>query len=84
MSRKITIYKWQGNTQYSVDVEDSYGTEHHLGYYNFDNNRDINDVELQAEEIWKNEVKPKKDLMGKAIAECIQSDIDRGVAPSLD
>ena len=38
----------------------------------------------QAEEIWNNEVKPKEDLMGKAVAECIQMDIDRGVEPSLD
>ena len=34
MSRKITIYKWQGNTQWSVDVEDSYGTTHFIGYFN--------------------------------------------------
>ena len=41
-------------------------------------------LDMKAEEIWKNEVKPEEDLMGKAIAECIQSDIDRGVEPSFD
>tara|TARA_R100001143_G_C3280167_1_gene96272 strand:+ start:340 stop:588 length:249 start_codon:yes stop_codon:yes gene_type:complete len=82
MSRKITIYKWQGNTDYSVDVEDSYGTVHHLGYY-LPHMIDES-VEKDAEEIWNNEVKPKEDLMGKAVVECIQMDIDRGVEPSLD
>ena len=95
MSRKITIYKFSGNTDYSVNVEDSYGKEHHLGYISdgaIDSLRFLNypkkvtrqNLIEQAEEIWKNEVKPKEDLMGKAIAECIQSDIDRGVEPSLD
>ena len=81
MSRKITIYKYKGNTDWSVDVEDSYGTVHHLGYCK---SYIIDDIERQAEEIWNNEVKPKEDLMGKAVAECIQMDIDRGVEPSLD
>ena len=85
MSRKITIYKWQGNTQWSVDVEDSYGTEHHLGYYNLLYAKTMAEIENKAEEIWENEVQGKaEDLMGKAIAECIQMDIDRGVEPNLD
>ena len=87
MSRKITIYKWKGNTSYSVDVEDSYGTVHHVGYYkcaNLDELTSIEEIEMKAEEIWNNEVKPKEDLLGNAIKECIQSDIDRGVKPSLD
>ena len=33
--------------------------------------------------LWQNEVKPEKDLLGNAIKECIQSDKDRGVEPSL-
>ena len=81
MSRKITIYKWQGNTQYSAECEDSYGYVAFLGYYT---EVDSKEIEAKAEEIWANEVKPKEDLMGKAIAECVQSDIDRGVEPSLD
>ena len=81
MSRKITIYKWQGNTQYSAECEDSYGYVAFLGYYT---EVDSKEIEAKAEEILANEVKPKEDLMGKAIAECVQSDIDRGVEPSLD
>ena len=95
MSRKITIYKWQGNTDYSVEVEDSYGKTHHLGYLrcevidelrflNHPNTVTQQNLIEQAEEIWNNEVEPKKDLLGDAIAECVQMDIDRGVEPSLD
>ena len=82
MSRKIIIDKYEGNTCYSVHVIDSYGTEHHLGYHC--EGAKLANIEVKAEEIWSNEVKPKKDLLGDAIAECIQSDIDRGVEPSLD
>ena len=81
MSRKITISKYEGNTHYSVNVFDSYGTEHHLDYYK---HLRLWEIEARAQEIWANEVKPKENLMNKAIAECIQSDIDRGVEPSLD
>ena len=84
MSRKIVIDKYEGNTHYSVSVFDSYGKEHHLGYYNLLYAKTMAEIEMKAWEIWENEVKPKEDLMGKAIAECIQSDIDRGVEPSLD
>ena len=95
MSRRITIHKWRGNTDYSVEVEDSYGKTHHLGYLrcevidelrflNHPNTVTQQNLIEQAEDIWSNEVKPKKDLLGDAIAECIQSDIDRGVEPSLD
>jgi hypothetical protein len=31
--RQIKINKYEGNTHYSVSVIDSYGKEHHLGYY---------------------------------------------------
>ena len=41
-------------------------------------------IEADAEMLWQNEVESKEDLMSKAIAECIKSDIDRGVKPSLD
>ena len=86
MSKKITIHKFEGNTHYSVSVFDSYGTEHHLGYKGQGELHELgmSIIESKAEEIWANEVKPKEDLMSKAIVECIQSDIDRGVEPSLD
>ena len=81
MSRKIIIDKYQGNTHYSVSVFDSYGTEHHLGYYTWLNDEEI---EKKAKIIWANEVKPEEDLLGNAIAECIKMDKNRGVEPSLD
>tara|TARA_Y100001963_G_C6612328_1_gene367644 strand:+ start:499 stop:762 length:264 start_codon:yes stop_codon:yes gene_type:complete len=87
MSRKIIIEKYQGNTHYSVSVFDSYGTEHHLGYISDPDLAFLPDgraIEETAEKIWSNEVKPKKDLLGNAIAECVQMDKDRGVEPSLD
>ena len=96
MSRKITISKYEGNTVYSVNVEDSYGKEHHLGYLsdltidelkflNYPNKGFTNkNIIEQATDIWENEVKPEEDLLGNAIAECIQMDIDRGVEPNLD
>ena len=81
MSRKIIIDKYQGNTHYSVSVFDSYGTEHHLGYYTWLNDEEI---EKKAKIIWANEVKPEEDLLSNAIAECIQMDEERGVEPNLD
>ena len=84
MSRKIVIDKYEGNTDWSVNVEDSFGTEHHLGYYNLLYAKTMAEIEMKAWEIWENEAEPKEDLMGKAVAECIQMDIDRGVEPNLD
>ena len=81
MSRKITIDKYQGNTHYSIHVIDSFGQEHHLGYYK---SYIIDNIERQAEEIWSNETKNEVDLMSKAIKECIEIDKKNGVEPSLD
>ena len=82
MSREIKIHKFEDNTHWSVHVTDSYGKEHHLGY--FEHLEDHNLIYAKASYIWENEVEPKEDLLGNAIAECIQSDKDRGVEPSLD
>ena len=79
MSRKITIHKYEGNTHYSVSVFDSYGTEHHLGYWSELDNSVILVIEAKARTIWSNEVESKEDLMGKAIAECIQMDKEAGI-----
>ena len=87
MSRKITIYKYQGNTDWSVEVEDKYGKLHHLGYWvNVDYDSFSSYIEEKAEEIWEHETPPNKEdeLLANAIAECIQMDIDRGVEPNLD
>jgi len=86
MPRKIVIDKHEGNTHYSVSVFDSYGTEHHLGYKSQGelHKLGMSIIESRAEEIWQNEVKPKKDLLGDAIAECVKLDKARGVEPNLD
>ena len=84
MSRKISINKYEGNTQYSIHVTDSYGTEHHIGYSSKLDNDMLTEIEQQACDIWANEVKPKEDLLGDAIAECIELDKKRGVEPNLD
>jgi len=77
MSRQIKISKYQGNTVYSVYVIDSYGQEHHLGYWkHFDY---IEDIEKRAEEIWANEVKYEPSDMDKAIAACIELDKKSGI-----
>ena len=76
MSRKITIDKYQGNTHYSIHVIDSFGQEHHLGYYK---SYIIDNIERQAEEIWSNETKNEVDLMSKAIKECNEIDKSSGM-----
>ena len=79
MSRQIKINKYQGNTHYSVHVIDSYGTEHHLGYYSILTPQNDYEIMSKAEEIWANEVKPEEDLMAKAIANCIELDKKSGI-----
>ena len=79
--RQIKINKYEGNTHYSVSVIDSYGKEHHLGYYN---NLYASSIQAQAEEIWANEVKPKVDLMAEAIKECIEIDKENNIEPNLE
>jgi len=84
MSRKIIIDKYQGNTHWSVHVYDSFGQEHHLGYYKLINEDVETVIEHEAEEIWSNETKKEVDLMSKAIKECINIDEKAGRLPSLD
>ena len=81
MSREIKINKYKGNTHYSVHVVDKYGQEHHIGYYK---HLYTNKLPEKAEEIWANEVKNQPSLLDKAIAQCIELDIKRGVEPYLD
>tara|TARA_R110002020_G_scaffold299197_1_gene514924 strand:+ start:467 stop:721 length:255 start_codon:yes stop_codon:yes gene_type:complete len=84
MSRKITISKYEGNTHYSVHVVDSFGQEHHLGYYQEVDLMIGNTIDEQAEEIWSNETKKEVSLMSKAIKNCIEIDKKNGIEPSLD
>ena len=84
MSRRIKIEKYEGNTHYSVHVIDSYGQEHHIGYYNYLTALNQSIIERNSEEIWLNETKREPDLMSSAIHECIQIDEESGRKPSLD
>jgi len=76
--REIRINKYKGNTHYNVNVIDGYGTEHHLGYYN-ELGINLHSIQKKAEEIWINEVKPKEDLLGKAIVNMIELDKKSGI-----
>ena len=74
MSRRIIIDKYEGNTHYNVRVIDSFGQEHHLGYYSLPPG-----IERQAKEIWSNEVKREITPMERAIKECIDIDKKSGI-----
>ena len=79
MNKKINISKYEGNTHYSVSVVDSYGIEHHLGYWSELDNSVMLVIEAKARGIWENEVEPKEDLLSKAIANCIEIDKINGI-----
>jgi DNA polymerase III delta prime subunit len=81
--RQIKITKYEGNTHYSVYVIDSFGQEHHLGYYTWLNDEEI---EKRAKIIWLNEQAPcpEQELEAKAIKAMIDLDIKNGRTPSLD
>ena len=85
MSRKINISKYKGNTHYSVHVIDSFGQEHHIGYWSKPTSKISQQIiEDEAEKIWSNEVKRVPSLMDKAIISCIEIDRKAGRLPSLD
>ena len=81
MSRQIKINKYEGNTHYSVHVVDSFGQEHHIGFYK---HLYTNKLEEKALEIWSNEVKHEPSLLDRAIKNCIDIDISNGKEPILD
>ena len=79
MSRKIQIQKYKDNTHYSVYVIDGYGTEHHLGYYKVLSPEILGEIEADAKMLWNNEVKPKEDLMAKAVKNMVELDKKSGI-----
>jgi hypothetical protein len=79
MSRKIVIDKYQGNTHYNVHVIDSFGQEHHVGYFDEMDNFSQSIIEDEAETIWSNEVKREITPMERAIKECIDIDKKSGI-----
>jgi len=76
MARRIIIDKYEGNTHYNIHVIDSFGQEHHLGYYK---NYSIYNIEKMAEEIWSNETKRDISPLSRAIKECIEIDKKNGI-----
>ena len=81
MSRQIKINKHEGNTHYTVHVVDSFGQEHHIGYYK---HLYTNKLQEKAEEIWSNEVKQEVSLLEKAIQNCIELDKKLNINLNLD
>jgi hypothetical protein len=79
MSRKIVIDKYQGNTHYNIHVIDSFGQEHHVGYFDEMDNFSQSIIEDEAETIWSNEVKREITPMERAIKECIEIDKKSGI-----
>ena len=74
MSRQIKITKYEGNTHYNVVIVDSYGQEHHMGWYALPPVLD-----RECEEIWSNEVKQELDPLSSAIHTLHQHDVERGI-----
>tara|TARA_R100000995_G_scaffold79471_1_gene50542 strand:+ start:1953 stop:2204 length:252 start_codon:yes stop_codon:yes gene_type:complete len=74
MSRRIIIDKYEGNTHYNVHVIDSFGQEHHLGYYLLPPV-----VNKEAQEIWDNEVKREISPLSSAIHDLHQHDKKSGI-----
>ena len=72
--RQIKINKYEGNTHYNVSVIDSYGKEHHLGYYGVLSPEILGEIEADAEMLWQNEVKQEPSSMDLAIAAMIKAD----------
>jgi len=68
MSRQIKITKYEGNTHYNVVIVDSYGQEHHMGYYALPPVLD-----RESQEIWSNEVKREVDPLSKVIHEMVET-----------
>tara|TARA_R100000655_G_scaffold33137_1_gene65283 strand:+ start:466 stop:732 length:267 start_codon:yes stop_codon:yes gene_type:complete len=79
MSRRIIIDKYQGNTHYNVHVVDSFGQEHHLGYYPELNRENDKEIHMRANEIWSNETKREVDLLSSAIHTLHQHDKKSGI-----
>tara|TARA_R100001163_G_scaffold49705_1_gene37381 strand:+ start:44 stop:313 length:270 start_codon:yes stop_codon:yes gene_type:complete len=73
MSRRIIIDKYQGNTHYNVHVIDSFGQEHHVGYFDEMDNFSQSIIEDEAETIWSNETKREIDPLSSAIHKMVQT-----------
>ena len=68
MSRQIKITKYEGKTHYNVVIVDSYGQEHHMGWYALPPVLD-----RECEQIWSNEVKREVDPLSKVIHSMVET-----------
>ena len=77
--RDYTISKKKDGL-WTCKVTDSYGNVS-INYF-----KNVKECSKNIYYIWENEDNKvdKDDLMSKAIAECVQMDIERGVEPCLD
>ena len=79
MSRRIIIDKYQGNTHYNVHVIDSFGQEHHLGYFTDLDKFSQSIIEDESETIWSNETKREISPLSSAIHALHQHDRKSGI-----
>ena len=83
MRRDYNITKYKNNTHYTVNVTDSYGRQKGNFF------RELQDCYDFIYSVWEQEIpltdkEIEQDLLGKAIKNCIELDIERGVEPYLD
>ena len=76
--RNYNITKYKGNTHYTVNVTDSYGQEHTSFF------ETVKECGKYIIDVWENEVEQEVCLLDRAIGNCIELDIKRGVEPNLD
>jgi len=79
MSRRIIIDKYQGNTHYNVHVIDSFGQEHHIGYFTDLDKFSQSIIEDESETIWSNETKREISPLSSAIHALHQHDRKSGI-----
>ena len=79
MSRRIIIDKYQGNTHYNVHVIDSFGQEHHIGYFTDLDKFSQSIIEDESETIWSNETKREISPLSSAIHDLHQHDRKSGI-----
>ena len=76
--RNYNITKYKGNTHYTVNVTDSYGQEHTSFF------ETVKECGKYIIDVWENEVEQEVCLLDRAIGNCVELDIKRGVEPKLD
>ena len=76
--RNYNITKYKGNTHYTVNVTDSYGQEHTSFF------ETVKECGKYIIDVWENEVEHEVCLLDRAIGNCVELDIKRGVEPNLD